>query len=186
MNLFKIFGVLVLSSHVFASSSNDPIKSIQMYQKQIPEEWLKDYVTMATIGQDGYPTQRTMRIHHISNDGFIFHTNDRTGKVQEFTKMNRVSILFLFLRSNKDLIQISVKGKVAFLGYVKSKHYRAKHDEKFAEYILHPVSIKFTFSDSLNQKNKFFTHHHQLYHFENGHWTKRGWSQTITKYEKPS
>lgn len=184
MKLLHCLGVMLISTTVFAMPPKNPIEKIKDYQNQVPNLLHKNYAALATIDNEGYPKQRMIYIYDITKDGFVFHTDGNSDKVKEFSKNKQVSLLFIF-QMNKNVMQVNLRGKIAFVGFKPSKYYRPAHDAKYAEYIFQPKTIKFSMTDSLKRENKFFTYQHELYELKNGQWQiQNNWSETLSKYEK--
>ena len=68
------------------------------------EEWLRDAVcsgikypaamTLATVGTDGNPDQRTVLLKHCDNKGLVFYANDASKKIHDLLRYPSVSAHF--------------------------------------------------------------------------------------------
>ncbi|MDT8399393.1 MAG: pyridoxamine 5'-phosphate oxidase [Pseudomonadales bacterium] len=68
------------------------------------ESWLQQAITMevgdptamilATVAADGQPSQRTVLLKHVDQQGFVFFTNYSSRKAREISGNHRVSLLF--------------------------------------------------------------------------------------------
>jgi len=66
------------------------------------------YCTLATIGADNFPRQRTVVLRRVADDlKFTFYTDKRSEKIIHIREDNRVSVLFYH---PKKLLQIKAEG----------------------------------------------------------------------------
>ena len=71
------------------------------------------YCTLATIGIENIPRQRTIVLRKVSDDlKFTFYTDRRSKKIIHIRENNRVSILFYH---PKKLLQIKVEGRASII-----------------------------------------------------------------------
>ncbi len=83
-------------------------------QQAVAEE-VQDPTAMciATVGKDGMPSQRTVLLKQIDEDGLVFFTNMESRKAQEISNNSRVSLHFSWLKMDR---QVSIEGNAKKLG----------------------------------------------------------------------
>ena len=74
----------------------DPIEQFNAWLKQAVDAELQDptAMTVATVGQDGQPSQRIVLLKDVSPQGFVFYTNYGSRKAQELEANNKISLHF--------------------------------------------------------------------------------------------
>lgn len=77
-------------------------------------------MTLATVSPEGQPSQRTVLLKHVSEDGFVFYTNHGSRKAREIADNPRVSLLFGWLPLER---QVIVFGRAERLSVAESTSY---------------------------------------------------------------
>lgn len=74
----------------------DPFMQFNLWLKDAIDAQLPDptAMTLATVSEDGQPSQRIVLLKDISNGGFVFYTNLESRKAQEIKHNQKVSIHF--------------------------------------------------------------------------------------------
>src|SRR5690625_4545385 len=72
----------------------DPIDQFKLWLKQALEAQVPDPTAMvlATVAQDGQPSQRIVLLKSVDQRGFVFYTNLRSHKAQEMLTNPKVSL----------------------------------------------------------------------------------------------
>lgn len=78
---------------------------------------------LSTVDKDGQPMSRTMLLKEIFEEGFVFYTNYDSDKGKHIEDNPKVSLLFLWLQSQR---QVRVFGVAEKLSEVKSTDYFQK------------------------------------------------------------
>ena len=94
------------------------------------EMWLNDAVdvkhtepnafTLATVGEDMKPSQRTVLLKMYDTSGFVFFSNYRSKKVKEIEENKNVSIHFAWLGIER---QVRIEGKIEKISKTESLKY---------------------------------------------------------------
>ena len=94
---------------------DSPFKQFDQWMKQAIGAGIQDPTAMilATVGVGGHPSQRTVLLKHFGTDGFHFFTNTQSRKAKEIAVNDRVSILFPWLKMDR---QVIVEGRTERLG----------------------------------------------------------------------
>jgi len=79
--------------------NEDPILQFQEWLQQAITAELVDptAMTVATVGSDGQPSQRTVLVKHYDQDGFVFYTNLGSRKAREIAANAKVGLHFAWL-----------------------------------------------------------------------------------------
>ncbi len=79
--------------------NKNPIVQFQMWLKQAVDAEVVDptAMTVATIGSDGQPSQRTVLVKQCDDRGFVFYTNLGSRKAQEIENCSKVALHFAWL-----------------------------------------------------------------------------------------
>lgn len=103
---------------------------------QLFQGWLDDALahglpepnamTLATIGEDGHPSARTVLLKGVDELGFHFFTNYQSRKGQELEKTPRAALCFLWTQRQR---QVSVRGIVSKLPRQEAETYFASRPE---------------------------------------------------------
>lgn len=70
-------------------------------------------MVLATVDESGQPSQRTVLLKYFDHQGFVFYTNYGSRKAAEIGGNDRVSLLFLWLGLERQVIIGGRAGKVS-------------------------------------------------------------------------
>ena len=70
-------------------------------------------MTVATIGQDGFPRSRVVLLKSVSNDGFVFYTNYESEKGKAITNNPNVCLSFFWQSLEQQVIIKGIAKKVS-------------------------------------------------------------------------
>lgn len=85
----------------------DPIVQFERWLNVALELKLNDdptAMTLATVGSEGQPSQRTVLLKNIDHEGLVFYTNLGSAKAREIEQNKRVSVLFAWLPLERQVI----------------------------------------------------------------------------------
>jgi pyridoxamine 5'-phosphate oxidase len=77
-------------------------------------------MVLSTIGENSQPSQRTVLLKAIDDDGFVFYTNYSSRKARQIELNNRISVLFPWYELER---QVSIEGKVEKVSKMQSLKY---------------------------------------------------------------
>ena len=88
------------------SLAADPVGQFEIWLEQAIRAGVPDVtaMTLATIGLDGCPWQRTVLLKHSDERGFVFYTNLGSRKAEEIARDAHVSLLFPWYRLDRQVI----------------------------------------------------------------------------------
>ena len=101
-------------------------------------------MVLATVSSDGRPSQRTVLLKYYDSSGFVFFTNFESRKALEIAGNPQVSLLFVWLQLER---QVIIGGRAARISMAESAKYfmsRPK-DSQMAAWVSsqsHPLSSK--------------------------------------------
>jgi len=74
----------------------DLVEEFQSWLKEAEEKELNDATAMslATVGEDGYPSVRMVLLKDVSEDGFVFYTNFESRKGDELLSSKKAALCF--------------------------------------------------------------------------------------------
>lgn len=74
----------------------DPIKQFELWLQQAIDLQIHDPTAMvvATVDEDGQPSQRIVLLKHLDDKGFVFYTNFGSRKAKEISSNAKVSLHF--------------------------------------------------------------------------------------------
>lgn len=124
----------------------DPLHQFTTWFDQARTAELADPTAMvlATVGSDGRPSQRTVLLKYYDSSGFVFFTNFESRKALEIAGNPQVSLLFVWLQLER---QVIIGGRAARISMAESAKYfmsRPK-DSQMAAWVSsqsHPLSSK--------------------------------------------
>jgi pyridoxamine 5'-phosphate oxidase len=95
--------------------SDSPFDQFDHWMQQTIDADIQDPTAMviATVGQGGRPSQRTVLLKHFDKEGFVFYTNLESRKAGEIEQNSRVCVLFPWLSMDR---QVIVEGSATRLG----------------------------------------------------------------------
>lgn len=104
--------------------NEDPFQQFELWFKQACDADLLEpnAVNLATVSQDGQPTQRTVLLKYFDHRGFVFFTNYQSRKARQIEKNNKVSLLFLWIGLQR---QVHICGKAEKVSTAESLKYFA-------------------------------------------------------------
>ena len=112
-----------LQGHLRRNDLNpDPLQQFSIWLEQAIDMQLEDPTAMvvATVAENGQPSQRIVLLKSVDERGFIFYTNYESRKARELDKNPRVSLHFPWTRIER---QVLVGGKVEKVTPEESAHY---------------------------------------------------------------
>ena len=76
--------------------AEDPLKQFAKWMQQAIDLQITDptAMTVATVAEDGQPSQRIVLLKHFDKDGFIFYTNYASRKADELSHNSKISLHF--------------------------------------------------------------------------------------------
>ncbi len=88
------------------SLDNSPFRQFDQWMSQAIGAEIQDPTAMilATVGEGGHPSQRTVLLKHFGPGGFDFFTNTQSRKAKEIAVNEQVSILFPWLKMDRQVI----------------------------------------------------------------------------------
>ncbi len=124
----------------------DPVLQFSSWFEQARKTEIADPTAMilATVGKNGHPSQRTVLLKYYDEKGFVFFTNFGSRKAVEIKENSRVSLLFVWLELER---QVMVNGVAAKITTAESAKYfltRPK-ESQMAAWVSsqsHPVSSR--------------------------------------------
>ncbi|WP_372798921.1 pyridoxal 5'-phosphate synthase, partial [Pontiella sp.] len=75
---------------------DDPVEQFERWLDQAMKADIPDptAMTLATVDEDGQPSQRIVLLKHLDAAGFVFYTNYESRKAQDIAHNARVSLHF--------------------------------------------------------------------------------------------
>jgi pyridoxamine 5'-phosphate oxidase len=100
----------------------EPILQFAEWFKQAQKTEIADPTAMvlATVGSNGQPSQRTVLLKYYDELGFVFFTNFESRKAKEIQNNAKVSLLFVWLDLER---QVMVNGIASKISAVESAKY---------------------------------------------------------------
>lgn len=146
-----------LSKEMLAS---DPITQFEAWLQQAVDAKLPDPTAMvvATVDEQGQPSQRIVLLKHLDENGFVFFTNTGSRKAQELAANNKICLHFPWHQLER---QVIVYGEAKPLEASKVMQYflsRPKESQlaAWASAQSRPVSSRKVLMEKFAQmKNKF-------------------------------
>ncbi len=105
-----------------ANLNVDPILQFTEWFEQAQKIEIADPTAMilATVGSGGQPHQRTVLLKYYDDKGFVFFTNYESRKAREIEDNARVSLLFVWLDLER---QVMINGTAAKVSVAESARY---------------------------------------------------------------
>lgn len=105
-----------------ADLNADPIDQFSLWFEQALMTKSTDPTAMvlATVSRDGQPSQRSVLLKYFDESGFVFFTNYGSRKAGEIGKNNKVSLLFVWLELER---QIMINGSASKISAADSAKY---------------------------------------------------------------
>lgn len=100
----------------------DPQKQFSDWFEQARETDIADPTAMilATVDENGQPSQRTVLLKYYDEKGYVFFTNFESRKAREMEKNARVSLLFVWLELER---QVQINGMAERVSTAESAKY---------------------------------------------------------------
>ena len=100
----------------------DPVSQFATWFDQARKTTIADPTAMvlATVDQRGQPSQRTVLLKYFDQDGFVFFTNYGSRKADEIAGNDRVSLLFVWLELDR---QVMINGFAEKISATDSARY---------------------------------------------------------------
>ncbi len=108
---------------LIADISDDPIAQFATWYKEIEEDGgVKEpnAMTLATLGEDGFPKSRIVLLKEYDQEGFVFYTNYESEKGMSMAKHPQVGLSFFWPSMER---QVVIKGNVRKVSSERSDHY---------------------------------------------------------------
>ena len=101
---------------------DDPVDQFAIWFEQARKTNSLDPTAMvlATVGKNGQPSQRSVLLKYFDQTGFVFFTNYGSRKARELETNDRVSLLFVWLEMER---QIIINGRAAKISAADSAKY---------------------------------------------------------------
>lgn len=105
-----------------ADLNADPVLQFASWFEQARNTDIADPTAMvlATVGRNGQPSQRTVLLKYFDRKGFVFFTNFESRKAREIHDNPRVSLLFVWLLLER---QVMINGTAARISTAESAKY---------------------------------------------------------------
>ena len=102
--------------------AGDPVQQFTEWFEQAQQTDIADPTAMivATVGSDGQPSQRTVLLKYYDGKGFVFFTNFESRKAKEIKDSSKVSLLFVWLELER---QVMINGLASKISAVDSAKY---------------------------------------------------------------
>ena len=86
--------------------ASDPVNQFATWFDQARKTTIADPTAMvlATVDKDSRPSQRTVLLKYFDEDGFVFFTNYGSRKADEIASNDRVSLLFVWLELDRQVM----------------------------------------------------------------------------------
>ena len=109
--------------------SVDPIAQFEAWLKQAITAGLHDptAMTVATVDENGQPSQRIVLLKHVDQRGFVFYTNYESHKAQDLAQNPLISLHFPWHALER---QVKVCGKVEKVSVAESLAYFSSRPEE--------------------------------------------------------
>ena len=103
---------------------SDPFEQFSKWMQQAIDLQLADptAMTIATVAENGQPSQRIVLLKHFDAQGFVFYTNYRSRKASELDANPRISLHFPWHSIDR---QIKICGKASKIPMTESLKYFA-------------------------------------------------------------
>ena len=104
--------------------NSDPILQFESWLQQAIDAQIEDPTAMvlATVNEQGQPSQRIVLLKQVDARGFVFFTNKQSHKARDMQENNRVNLHFPWYQLER---QISISGRVGSLPLEEVRNYFA-------------------------------------------------------------
>jgi pyridoxamine 5'-phosphate oxidase len=112
----------------------DPVLQFSTWFEQARKTEIADPTAMvlATVGSGGRPSQRTVLLKYFDEKGFVFFTNFESRKAAEIKGNAQVSLLFVWLELERQVMINGVAGKISVAESAKYFMTRPKESQMAA------------------------------------------------------
>jgi len=112
----------------------DPVMQFTQWFEQAQKTSIADPTAMilATVGQNGMPSQRTVLLKYYDKDGFVFFTNFESRKAHEIRHNDKVSLLFVWLELERQVMINGLASKISTADSAKYFMSRPKESQMAA------------------------------------------------------
>lgn len=117
-----------------ADLNNDPVLQFSAWFEQARKTEIADPTAMvlATVGSSGRPSQRTVLLKYFDQKGFVFFTNFESRKAMEIKGNSQVSLLFVWLELERQVMINGVASKISVTESAKYFMSRPKESQMAA------------------------------------------------------
>jgi pyridoxamine 5'-phosphate oxidase len=117
-----------------ADLNTDPVLQFSAWFEQARKTEVADPTAMvlATVGSNGRPSQRTVLLKYFDQKGFVFFTNFESRKAMEIAGNAQVSLLFVWLELERQVMINGVAGKISVAESAKYFMSRPKESQMAA------------------------------------------------------
>lgn len=100
----------------------NPYSQFSRWLQEACDSGLPDPTAMvlATVAEDGQPSQRIVLLKHADEHGFVFYTNYGSRKARDITANNKVSLLFPWHYMER---QVKISGRAEKVSHTESLKY---------------------------------------------------------------
>ncbi len=93
----------------------DPMMQFGEWFEQAQKTDIPDSTAMvlATVAEDGMPSQRTVLLKYYDEQGFVFFTNFDSRKAREIKENQKVSLLFVWLELERQIMVTGIASKIS-------------------------------------------------------------------------
>lgn len=139
----------------------NPIEQFQLWLDQAIESNLftdPTAMNVATVDQDGMPSQRIVLLKQYDQQGFVFYTNLESNKAQQLKENNKICLHFAWLAMER---QVIIRGEAEKLSVAQATQYflSRPRDSQLAAWASHqskPVAARKMLEQAFSQmKEKF-------------------------------
>jgi len=117
-----------------ADLKDDPVLQFSGWFEQARKTEIADPTAMvlATVGSSGRPSQRTVLLKYFDQQGFVFFTNFESRKALEIKGNRQVSLLFVWLELERQVMINGVASKISVAESAKYFMSRPKESQMAA------------------------------------------------------
>ncbi len=117
-----------------ADLNDDPVLQFSGWFEQARKTEIADPTAMvlATVGSSGRPSQRTVLLKYFDQQGFVFFTNFESRKALEIKGNRQVSLLFVWLELERQVMINGVASKISVAESAKYFMSRPKESQMAA------------------------------------------------------
>ena len=134
----------------------NPVSQFSKWLTQAKDTDVGDPTAMilATVDQKGRPSQRTVLLKYFDDNGFVFFTNYNSRKAKEIEENDRVSLLFVWLELERQVMISGTAEKISTADSVKYFLSRPR-ESQVAAWISDQSSVVSSRSFLLNKFDEF-------------------------------